>query len=68
VDEPSTNMVFFDVADSVKLTVSEIEAEMKKRGVLIDDSGKRRFRFVTHYWIDDAAVEKTIAALKQVIC
>jgi threonine aldolase len=67
VDEPSTNMVFFNVADSVQLTVGEIEAEMKKRGVLIDDSGKRRFRFVTHYWVDDTAVEKTVAALRQVI-
>lgn len=67
VDEPPTNMVFFDLAESVKLTVVEIEAEMKKRGVLIDDAGKRRFRFVTHYWIDDADVETTVEALRQVI-
>ena len=67
VDEPPTNMVFFDLAEPVKLTVAEIEAGMKKLGVLVEGSGKRRFRFVTHYWIDDAAVDKTVAVLKQVV-
>ena len=67
VDEPPTNMVFFDLADSVKLTIDQIEVEMKKKGVLVQGSGKRRFRFVTHYWIDDAGVEKAVAALRQVI-
>jgi threonine aldolase len=68
VDEPPTNMVFFNLADSIKLSVHEIELEMKKRGILIESVGKqRRFRFVTHYWIDDAAVEKTVETLRQVI-
>jgi len=68
VDEPPTNMVFFNLRDSIKLTVHEIELEMKKRGILIESVGKqRRFRFVTHYWIDDAAVERTVEALRQVI-
>ncbi len=67
VDEPPTNMVFFDLTDSIKLTIDQIEAEMKKRGVLVQGSGKRRFRFVTHYWIDDAGVEKAVEALRQVI-
>ncbi len=68
VDEPRTNMVFFSLADSIKLTVHEIEMEMKKRGVLIEAVGKkRRFRFVTHYWINDAAVIQTVEALRQVI-
>jgi threonine aldolase len=68
VDEPPTNMVFFNLANSIKLTVHEIATEMKKRGILIESVGKkRRFRFVTHYWIDDAAVEQTVAALRQVI-
>jgi threonine aldolase len=68
VDAPPTNMVFFNLADSIKLTVHEIATEMKKRGILIESVGKkRRFRFVTHYWIDDAAVERTVETLRQVI-
>lgn len=68
VDDPPTNMVFFNLEDSIKLSVHEIEVEMKKLGILIESVGKsRRFRFVTHYWIDDAAVERTVASLQQVI-
>ncbi|RPH59367.1 MAG: low-specificity L-threonine aldolase [Chloroflexi bacterium] len=67
VDEPPTNMVFFNLADSAKVTAEQIEEEMKERGILVHATGARRFRLVTHYWIDDAAVEKTVEGLKQVI-
>jgi threonine aldolase len=67
VDEPPTNMVFFDLADSVRLGTAEIEAAMKKRGVLVESSGRRRFRFVTHYWIDDVGVKKAVAAMRELI-
>jgi threonine aldolase len=68
VDEPPTNMVFFNLADSVRHSVHDIEHGMKERGVLIESVGKsRRFRFVTHYWIDDAGIERAIQALRQVI-
>jgi threonine aldolase len=40
---PSTNMVYFNLADEVKLSVDEIIVEMKKRGVLIDWAAPRRF-------------------------
>ncbi len=64
---PPTNMVFFNLADSVKLTVEQIEAKMQERGILVHATGKRRFRLVTHYWIDEAAVEKTIAGFEAVL-
>ena len=51
---PSSNMVYFDLLDEVKLSVNQIVDEMKKRGVLVDWAGPRRFRLVTHYWVDDA--------------
>ncbi len=62
----STNMVYFDLADEVKLSVDEIMVEMKKRAVLIDWAGPRRFRLVTHYWVDDAGVEKTVKAFGEI--
>jgi threonine aldolase len=64
---PSSNMVYFDLLDEVKLSVNQIVEEMKKRGVLVDWAGPRRFRLVTHYWVDDAGVEKTLKALAEVI-
>ena len=63
----STNMVFFNLADEVKLSVDQIIEEMKKHGVLVDWAGPRRFRLVTHYWVDDAGVEKAINAFAAVM-
>ena len=60
-------MVYFDLLDEVKLSVNQIVEEMKKRGVLVDWAGPRRFRLVTHYWVDDAGVEKTLEAFAEVL-
>jgi threonine aldolase len=60
-------MVFFNLADEVKLSVDQIIEEMKKHGVLVDWAGPRRFRLVTHYWVDDAGVEKAIKAFTAVM-
>ncbi|PWH15225.1 MAG: low-specificity L-threonine aldolase [Anaerolineae bacterium] len=64
---PQTNMVYFNLADSVHLTVEQIERQMQTRGILVHADGKRRFRLVTHYWIDDAAIDKTIQAFREVL-
>jgi len=64
---PLSNMVYFDISDSVTLTDIQIVEEIKKYGVLIDWSDARRFRLVTHYWIDDAGVEKAIKAISEVL-
>jgi threonine aldolase len=65
--EPSSNMVYFDLEDSVALTESQIIEEMKQRGVLVDYSAPRQFRLVTHYWVDDAGVARTVQALQDVL-
>ncbi|GAB4484455.1 MAG: low-specificity L-threonine aldolase [Anaerolineales bacterium] len=64
---PPTNMVFFTLADSVAWTVEQIEARMQERGILVHATGMRRFRLVTHYWIDDAAVEQTVEAFGELL-
>ncbi len=63
---PSSNMVYFDLLDEVKLSVDQIVEVMKKRGILVDWAGPSRFRLVTHYWVDDAGVEKTLHAFGEV--
>jgi len=65
--QPSSNMVYFDLEDQIELTENQIIAEMKKHGVLVDWSAPRQFRLVTHYWVDDAGVEKTVNAFRKVL-
>ncbi|SRR5581483_10527517 len=64
---PATNMIFFNLAPGVKLSTSQIEEKMKTKGILVHASGERRFRLVTHYWIDDKAVDKTVAVFADVL-
>src|SRR5512139_1901368 len=59
---PHTNMVYFNLADHVRQSAQQVTEKMKNHGVLLDPDGSRRFRLVTHYWIDDEAVEKVIHA------
>jgi threonine aldolase len=64
---PATNMVFLSLDADVKCTTGEIIEKLKERGVLIGATGERQYRLVTHYWIDDAGVEMTIAAFRDVL-
>lgn len=64
---PASNMVYFDLTEETGLTVDQISNEMKKHGVLVDWAGPRRFRLVTHYWVDDDSVERTVQAFKEVL-
>ncbi len=62
---PYTNMVYFNLAASLPLNAWELTARLKERGVLVVAESERRFRLVTHYWVDDAAVEKAVEAFAQ---
>jgi threonine aldolase len=64
---PATNMVFFSLAPSVRSSAPEIEEKLKARGILVSASDQRRFRLVTHYWIGEPAINKTVAALAETV-
>ncbi len=64
---PFTNMIYFTLADSLPLNAPQVAERMKELGVLVDPDDWRRFRLVTHYWVDDDAVEKTVLAFKRVL-
>ena len=64
---PATNMVFASLADSVPLNAEGVAANLKERGVLVGAVAGRRFRMVLHCWVDDAGVEKTISAFREVV-
>jgi threonine aldolase len=62
---PHTNMVYLNLSEDLPLDARQVMEKMKTNGVLIDAENARRFRLVTHYWIDDQAVEKTVSAFEK---
>jgi threonine aldolase len=62
-----TNIFYFSLSDMGSLTGSEVAAGLKARGVLLPNRTPRSFRAVTHVWIDDAAVEKALVAMREVM-
>ena len=63
---PFTNMIFANIDDSIQLKATQIAELFKNKGVLVGIAGERRFRFVTHYWVDDAAVQNVIKAWQEI--
>jgi threonine aldolase len=66
-ETPYTNMIYFNLADHVKDNGQQVAEKMKSYGVLLDADSGRRFRLVTHYWIDDEAVDQAVFAFRQVL-
>jgi threonine aldolase len=64
---PHTNMVYLNLSEDVQVTAQEVVQKMKEYGVLVDPENSRRFRLVTHYEIDDPAVEKTVFAFQKAL-
>lgn len=68
LDMVRTNMVFFELAADVPLSSEDVAREMRETaGVWVGTNGTRGFRAVTHYWIDDTAVETFLSGLEQVL-
>ena len=66
-NSPHTNMVYLNLSKNVPTDAHQITQKMKDNGVLVDPESSRRFSLVTHYWIDDHAVEKTISAFQKAL-
>ncbi|HEX7974889.1 MAG TPA: low-specificity L-threonine aldolase [Anaerolineales bacterium] len=67
---PYTNMIFMNLAGpalSAGCTGAEVASRLAERGVRVGVTGPGRFRLVTHYWIDDLAVERTLAAFRDLL-
>ncbi len=61
---PYTNMVFLNL---VNRNAGHVAQELREENVLVSAISDNRFRLVTHYWIDDNALEMTIQAFRQVL-
>ncbi len=64
---PYTNMIFICLVDGYPLAPDKLVELLAGRGVRIGHVGERRFRLVTHYWIDDAAVERVVTTFEEVL-
>jgi threonine aldolase len=62
-----TNIVYFDVVPGFGLTAQEVVMRLRERDVLIGQASAQGFRAVTHCWIDDADIERTLTALREVM-
>lgn len=64
---PHTNMIYFNLAENVRLNAPQVAERMREYGILVDPDDWRRFRLVTHYWVDETAVGKAISAFEKVL-
>lgn len=64
---PPSNMVFAVLDENVPATAAEIAQRLLEYGVKVGAVGPRRFRLVTHYWIDDEGVSRAVQAFKKVL-
>jgi threonine aldolase len=61
--KPQTNIVMLDLEDDA-LQPEPLVARLRERGVWMTQFGPRRLRAVTHLDVDDAGVERAVAAFR----
>jgi threonine aldolase len=64
---PYTNMVYLNLSEDVQTNAQAVTQKIEEQGVLVDPENTRRFRLVTHYMIDNPAVEKTVIAFQKAL-
>ena len=66
-DPPQSNMVFARLSEQVKQHAVEIVELAAKQGLRFGSVSERGFRLVTHYWIDDRAIQTTLDVLQNIM-
>ena len=66
-DPPPTNMVYLRLAEDAAMDASALADAVAKKNIKIHLVGGNRIRLVTHYWIDDEAVEKAVGAFGEAL-
>jgi len=66
-DLPQTNMVFMQLNQDAQIKPADLCEYFAGKGILFSESGPDQFRLVTHYWIDDADVERIISSFKEAL-
>lgn len=61
---PATNMIFFRLAEQTPITENELVQGLRSHRIRIGHPRVGRFRIVTHYWVDDSALESILTAFQ----
>jgi threonine aldolase len=64
---PHTNMVFLSLGEGVTLPAPEAAIQLKEAGVKVGVVGARRFRLVTHVWIEDKDIDRAVQVFREVL-
>ena len=64
---PESNLVFVSLEEGQKTTAAEVAEKLKAEDIRVGVVGPMSFRMALHYWIDDAAVEKTLEGFRQAL-
>jgi threonine aldolase len=62
-----TNMVFASLADHIPFDARETAARLDEKGIKVGVVGPRRFRMVTHYWVDRRGVDRVVAEFSGIL-
>jgi threonine aldolase len=62
-----TNLVFFSFAPETKMAEAEFIKALEERNVRLLSLGPRRFRAVTHCWVDADDIEVALGAMREVM-
>jgi threonine aldolase len=65
--KPPSNMLYLTLHDEIPLTANQVAEKLNAFDIRAGVVSERRFRLVTHYWIDDEATEKTVDAFTKVL-
>jgi threonine aldolase len=63
-DPPPTNMIYMRLTNRAVMDGPSLADDLARKKIRINPGGGNRIRLVTHYWIDDEAVESTINAFE----
>jgi threonine aldolase len=63
----SSNILYFGLTEEASRTPEDVVAGLAQRGILLLGREQGRFRAVTHYWISDEDIERTIQATQEVM-
>ncbi len=64
---PYTNMIFCSLAPEVPQNAAQVAAGLAQMGIKVSVVGSKRFRLVTHCWVSDEDVRRTVTGFAQVL-
>jgi len=67
VGSTHSNILYFSLDVSCPLDGAGLATALRNRGILLPNRGPRSFRAVTHCWISDEDIERTLTAVAEIV-